>query len=259
MRILRSMAMAFATYSRLPVPRAEWREEDMRYMLWFFPWVGAFLGGCVYLWSLLCEKLGLGSVCRALISAALPILVTGGFHADGFLDVSDAFGSLRPREAKLEILRDSHIGAFAVIRFAAYGLVWLAAFSEIRGRQNWGIVCAGFALSRCLSGIAAIALPRAKPEGTLNDVASGAAKGTGAVLALQGALCAAFMCFLSPVGGAAASAAALLAWGVGSLRCRRELGGITGDAAGYLLLWCEESIAAAAAFMSILGGSQIGG
>ena len=45
--------------------------------------------------------------------------VTGGFHIDGFMDTMDAFHSYKPREEKLAILKDSHIGAFAVIMLAA--------------------------------------------------------------------------------------------------------------------------------------------
>ena len=41
------------------------------------------------------------------------------FHIDGFMDTMDAFHSYKPREEKLTILKDSHMGAFAVIMLAA--------------------------------------------------------------------------------------------------------------------------------------------
>ena len=44
MKLLKAIAVAFAQYSRIPVPRFEWKEEDMRYSLAAFPLVGAVIG-----------------------------------------------------------------------------------------------------------------------------------------------------------------------------------------------------------------------
>lgn len=61
MHILKSLVIAFSIYSKIPVPQFEWKEEDMKYMLCFFPWVGAVIGGCVYLWISLCRWFSVGS------------------------------------------------------------------------------------------------------------------------------------------------------------------------------------------------------
>ena len=45
----------------------------------------------------------------------IPILVTGGFHLDGYMDVKDALSSFADREKKLEILKDPNVGSFAII------------------------------------------------------------------------------------------------------------------------------------------------
>ena len=44
MKLLRAIAVAFAQYSRIPVPRFEWKEDDMRYSIAAFPLVGAVIG-----------------------------------------------------------------------------------------------------------------------------------------------------------------------------------------------------------------------
>ena len=103
----------------------------MRYALCFFPWVGAVIGALWYLWKWFCDRFAVGTLCYAAVGTAIPILITGGFHVDGFLDTCDALHSYQPRERKLEILKDSHIGAFAVIMLALYGLIFLGGFSEI--------------------------------------------------------------------------------------------------------------------------------
>ena len=48
---------------------------------------------------------------------AIPLMITGGFHVDGFMDTMDAFHSYQEKEQKLNILKDSHIGAFAAVSY----------------------------------------------------------------------------------------------------------------------------------------------
>ena len=65
------------------------------------------------------------------MAALLPLLVTGGIHLDGFLDVADARSSHQSRARKLEILKDSHVGAFAVIAMGCYLLLYTALWSAV--------------------------------------------------------------------------------------------------------------------------------
>ena len=43
---------------------------------------------------------------------------------DGFLDTMDAIHSYGDRSRKLEILKDPHLGAFAVISFGVYMMLY---------------------------------------------------------------------------------------------------------------------------------------
>ena len=113
MSVIKSFFIAFSIYSKIPVPQFAWKEEDMRYTLCFFPWVGAVIGLCFLLWNRFAGVYGIPSTARAAVGAVLPLAISGGFHADGFMDTMDALHSYRDRERKLEILKDSHIGAFA--------------------------------------------------------------------------------------------------------------------------------------------------
>lgn len=254
MCILKSLVIAFSVYSKIPVPQFEWREEDMKYMLCFFPWVGAVIGVCVYLWRYVCGVFDVGAICGTAIGTAVPLLITGGFHVDGFLDTMDAFHSYQPREKKLEILKDSHIGAFAVIMLAIYGLIYVGAFSELSDAALLKIVCGGFFFSRCLSGISVVSFPTAKKEGMLFLFASSSHRRTVKwALYLQGAACIGFMLFQSLPAGLIVVTAALLAFACYYCRSKRELGGITGDTAGYFVLICEESMLVAAAAVNIPG------
>lgn len=253
MRIIKAMIIAFSMYSKIPMPQFQWKDEDMKYMLCFFPWIGAVIGGCVYLWGMICEKYEISLLCYTLIGTAIPLLITGGFHVDGFMDTMDAFCSYQPREKRLEILKDSHIGAFAVIMFGVYGLLYVAAFSEIQDKNLLQIVCAGFFLSRCLSGISVVSFPPAKKEGLLYSFASKAGKNiVKTSLYLQGTLCVLFMLGRSLFGGMIVAVVALGVFAYYYYRSKKELGGITGDTAGYFVLLCEGSMLVAAAVINVV-------
>ena len=253
MHILKSLIIAFSIYSKIPVPQFEWKEEDMKYMLCFFPWIGAVIGGCVYFWNYLCGIYDVGKMCHILIGAAIPLLITGGFHVDGFMDTMDAFRSYQPKEKKLEILKDSHIGAFAVIMVVLYGIVYVAAFSEITDENLLKIICGGFFLTRCLSGISVVSFPSAKKDGMLYLFASSSQKAIVKwALCLQSIACICFMLWQSLYAGVIAVITAFLVFAYYYFRMKKELGGITGDTAGYFILICEAAIMTVAAVINVL-------
>ena len=254
MHILKLIAIAFSIYSKIPVPQFEWKEEDMKYMLCFFPWIGAVIGVCICLWKVLAAYLGVQPLCYTLIGTAIPLLITGGFHVDGFMDTMDAFHSYQSKEKKLEILKDPHIGAFSVIMLALYGLIYVAAFSEIKDTTLLKIVAAGFFLARCLSGISVVCFPSAKKDGMLSYFADNAHKQKVKwMLIVQAAICALFMLGKSVVCGALICGTAILVFTYYYWKTKKELGGITGDTAGYFVVLCEGSMMVVAALMNCLG------
>ena len=130
----------------------------------------------------------------------------------------------------------------------------MGAFSEIRNKNLLKIVCAGFFLARCLSGIGVVSFPSAKKGGFLYLFASNAQKNiVKGSLYLQGALCIVFMLMQSLCAGGIVVAAALCAFAYYYYRCKKELGGITGDTAGYFVLVCEGCMVVITAMLNILG------
>ena len=251
MQVIKSFFIAVSMYSKIPVPQFAWEEEDMKYIFCFFPWIGALIGGCIYFWNCLCDSYHIGILCRVAIDTAIPLLITGGFHVDGYMDTMDALHSYGSKERKLEILKDSHIGAFAVIMLAVYGLVYLGAFSEVESSVMIKIVCSSFFLSRCLCGISAVSFPLAKKDGTLFLFADSSQKRiVKGSLYLQSAVCIGFMLFWSLSAGLAVAAVAMLAFIYYFCRSKKEFGGITGDTAGYFVLICEGCMIVAAAVLT---------
>lgn len=58
------------------------------------------------------------------------ILLTGALHEDGLMDLFDGFGGGRTRQRILEIMKDSHTGAYATIGFVCYALAWISLLSS---------------------------------------------------------------------------------------------------------------------------------
>jgi adenosylcobinamide-GDP ribazoletransferase len=187
-----------------------------------------------------------------LIATAIPLLVTGGFHVDGYMDTMDAFHSYQPRERKLEILKDAHIGAFSVLMLAALGLLYVAGFAQITDCQAFQVFCCGFFFARCLSGLSVVSFRSAKSDGILYRFASSAHRRVvkGALYG-QLLLCGGFMCYFSWKAAILVMVAALVSFAYYRWRSYRELGGITGDTAGYFLSICECAMVLAAAVASL--------
>lgn len=255
MTFLRSLAAAFLMYSKIPMPRVEWRDENRRYALCCFPLIGVVVGGLFLLWRQLCRLWGIGNFLNAAVCTVIPILITGGIHLDGFCDVSDAASSYAERRKKLEILSDPHIGAFAAIKLGAYLLIQTALFSEMTLFRAECVTAIGFVISRALSGMAAVLFKNAKGSGSLWAFSEPAHKSvTVTVLSIIIALGAGGMIVISPLCGCAAVIACAIAFAAYAIYAHKVFGGITGDTAGWFLQVCELSILAAVVIGEKLGG-----
>ena len=102
----------------------------------------------------LCGRFGFNTSVYAVVMTALPVLVSGGIHTDGFIDTVDALSSYGDKEKKLEILKDPHTGAFAIIGAVMYYLLFFGFMTEIWDIKATIAVSVGFVLSRSLSGLA---------------------------------------------------------------------------------------------------------
>ena len=175
MTVLQTIAVAFAMFSALPVPQFEWNEKNMRYAMCAFPLIGLVCGG---LWCL-CGVLPLPEPARAAAFCLVPVAVTGGIHLDGYADTSDALSSYGDREKKLEILKDSHCGAFAVIRLCCYFVAYFGLCGSVRFTPRAGLCWTlALVLERALSGFAVAAFPLAKDTGLAHTFATAADKQT---------------------------------------------------------------------------------
>lgn len=238
---MNSVLLAFAMFSRIPVPNVAWNEKNMRYLLAAFPLVGVAVGAALLAWDWLCASLALGGLLRGAGFVLLPLLITGGIHMDGFCDTVDALASHGDVEKKRRILKDPHIGSFAAIAACAYIVVFSALGAEAAFSFR-EMLCFSltFMLSRSMAGLAVILFPCSPESGLGRSFQSAAHKRS--VLAVLLAVIAGLGLAMTLLGGVAGVVAfggtiLLLGW------CRRvaavHFGGMGGDLSGWLLQMCE--------------------
>ena len=233
------------------MPQLPWEEEDARFCLAFFPLIGAVIGGLICLLNLFPGMKDLPTAVRILLTILIPIAVTGGFHLDGFMDAEDALRSYASPEKRLEIMKDPHIGAFAVIGLIRVLLLFGAAVTAIllqeEGREEILILSGIFVIARCLSALSSLYLRKAKREGMLYESAGKRQRSVVAGLCVLFVASAAFILWADLLKGMIVLAV-FAGWLIRYRHiCYRIYGGVTGDTAGYFLVTAETATSCALA------------
>lgn len=243
MVVIRSLITAFSTYSKIPMPKIAWDEKNMRYAVCFFPLVGLVIGLVWLGWLYLADNIWqVNPILRNAVATIIPVLITGGIHIDGFCDITDAFSSWQPKEKKLEILKDPHVGAFAIIGCCCYFFAYYGIMSEMQGEI---ILFAAFAfiVSRAFSSLALVNFKKARQNGMLATVAKSSHKTIVTVSCLIYLLiCTLIMGSINLLYLAATALAAALSFLLYYVLAYKKLGGTTGDMAGWFLQICELAI-----------------
>lgn len=235
-----TLFIALSTYSAVPVPQFEWNERNMKYAICFFPTVGVLCGAALWGWFLLAKALAVSGFFFAAVATCLPLLITGGIHMDGYMDTIDALASHQPQERKLEILKDSNCGAFAVIYCGIYLLACAGLFYELFAAGAIPVLCPAFILSRTLSALCAVNMPNARKSGMLCAYTKNTEKkrATAALLLLLLVSGGLLLGINLVRGGMTLLFAILSVWGYRTLTMK-QFGGVTGDTSGFFLQICE--------------------
>ena len=143
MKILESIVVAFQFLTRLYLPiNVEWDTANLRRSLMWFGLVGAFIGVILAGAMTLFNRFDLIPAVSAIIILLIWIFITGGMHIDGISDMADGFFSMRDKEKTLEIMKDSHVGAFGVITIVFLLLIKFEMLKEfiIIEKNVWLII-----------------------------------------------------------------------------------------------------------------------
>jgi len=229
-----SLCIAFSLYSRVPMPGIKWNDGNMKYVLLFFPFVGAVEGVLFYFLSGLLISRGFGTLLTGALLTAFTFLYTGGIHTDGFLDVCDALASLKSPDERRRILKDPHVGSFAVISGIVLYSLKIAAYGNISPGLLMP-VSLSFFLSRALSALSILFIPEASREGMVFSLKRSAGRAAFPLLIFFTLTGFGILFFIS-------LKKALLITGLFMVilfyhyhNCKRNFGGISGDTAGFFL------------------------
>ena len=175
---LDGFSMAWGMFLAIPCPLRRWNEKAREKMLVCLPLVGLAVGGIWLGLYLLLRHAAIGGL-YAFLMAAVPWLVTGFMHLDGYMDVCDAVLSRRELATRQRILKDSHCGAFAVIGMVLLALCqWSVFLSGSADESLWGLLLIPVATRAC----AGLAVLKLRPMGTSQYAAMGRHGGYAAAL-----------------------------------------------------------------------------
>jgi adenosylcobinamide-GDP ribazoletransferase len=240
-------ALRFFTRLRVAEPGSS-APLDLGRVAWAAPVAGAVVGLIGALVLALTALLGLPPLLRAgLVTTAL-VALTGALHEDGLADVADGFGGGATQARKLEIMRDSRIGAYGAIALMLALILRVGALAAALDGGFWRAALSltlVSALSRAGALTPLALLPPARTDGA--GAAAGRLDSTAFAASWGAALLMAVALGLLALGVAPALLAALMS-GAAALAmvalARRAIGGQTGDVAGAaqqcgeIAAWC---------------------
>ena len=180
---------------------------------------------------------------RALTAALLlilPLLLTGGLHADGFMDTADGVFSGRERERKLEIMKDSRVGSFGVVAFVLLMFLQFALLLDMSPPLLVPVFFVMPIIGRMAMVLAVSCFPYARADGMGKTFADMADRGTVAIAAVTTSV------LVIPI-GLLATLALVLGIVFALLFCRwmtAILGGVTGDVYGAATVLTETIVLA---------------
>ncbi len=240
------LKIGFVFLTRLPLmldrPIAK---GELSRALWTAPVVGAvvgLIGASVYG---VAQSLQVPPLPASTLAVAATVTVTGALHEDGLADVADGFGGGMTRERKLEIMRDSRIGAYGV---CALLLSFMLRVSALTSLGDPALVTAALIAAHAASRapIAAFMhlVPAARTDGLSSDAGRGRSA-TAAVAILLGLV--ALLIGLGVAAGFVAIVSLCAGFGLLAWLCVRQIGGQTGDVLGALEQFGEIAVLLVAA------------
>ncbi len=237
------------------MPKFELNDKDGEYSLLFFPLIGVFIGALVICLNGCAVFTKLPAAVRIVLTAVIPLLVTGGIHVDGFMDTEDALRSYSSCEKKLEIMKDPHTGAFAVIAVITWAMCYIAAITAIflapvTDKRILIVFGSTFVISRILSALTSLLFIKARPDGMLKGLTAGGNKIIMVILAAALVLTGALIMYLDIMCAVTVLAVYALFTLFYRNRAYTNFGGVTGDTAGWFLT-VGEMLGAAALAVSL--------
>ena len=227
------VALSFLTL--LPVGVTNPTDTEISRSRGWYPFVGLLYGLALMILALVLGSLPdafLWSPLTAALLVATLALLNRFLHLDGLMDFCDAMWGGRTVERRLEIMRDSRVGSFAVAGCFCVLLIKFAALSSLVLTPAVAVVLLTFpVISRWSMALLLTAFPYGRQQGIGSAFFAGDRPWLTTALALLTTAAVCWLC-LGVVGIAVLAMSTLLALALGFWAARRLGGGLTGDCYG---------------------------
>lgn len=236
-----SLRRAWSFLTRLPGGDHPRDDQQLGRSVPWFPVVGAVVGalsGAVY-WAL---HGPLGAPLAAVLAVAASAAATGALHEDGLADTADALGGTS-HQRRLEIMKDSRVGAFGVLALVLSTLVRVFAVSSLDPADGLVALVLAHMVGRS-TAVATMGLVPATGDAGLGHSYTAHLPRAWTIVAVLVSSAAAASLGLPGVVALAAAVAAAAAVG---LVARRAFGGTTGDVLGAIEQVAEMAVLLSAA------------
>lgn len=101
------------------------------------PILGILMGTTLYILNVINDQyLQVSNLLLAILLVVAGIVMTGGLHLDGWIDMGDAYFSYQDQKRRLEILEDSRVGAFGAISLVVLLLLKIGFIFEFINSEN---------------------------------------------------------------------------------------------------------------------------
>lgn len=249
MRIITAFFMAWGNFLALPCPHKRWDGKLKNLMLAFVPAVGAVIGliwmGLIALLRYADAHRGIPDSIAAAASAFYIFAICGFMHLDGYMDCNDAILSRRSTEEKQRILKDSTVGAFAVVMLGFLLMAWYASMVVIWNEIPLSLFFILPVMSRAVASNDILdCKPMERSQYAENYAETAQRKKSRIIIAA----CLLFALLVTVITGSLykdglaygiALFVALVSSLIAGAYARWQLGGMSGDVAGYEICWCE--------------------
>jgi adenosylcobinamide-GDP ribazoletransferase len=121
------------------IPLADFFPLDSNKIARWLPWVGILIGILLGLMSQFFTLIDIPPLTKAVLIVSFWIFLTGGLHLDGVMDSTDGLAVQNP-EKRLEVMRDSHSGAFGVMAGIMVIILKIASISEIHNHLSFYLI-----------------------------------------------------------------------------------------------------------------------
>lgn len=238
--LFKGFIMDVSMFTIIPTPYKVWEDNAVCHMMKLYPLIGLIVGLLNYLIYFISNYFNLPLIIITALTMIAPFIITGMLHLDGFMDVSDALLSRRDRKEKIRILKDPNTGAFSVI---SLGILFILNFSSvyaiIEGNKNiMGIVIIPI-ISRALMGYMLLKKDTMKESSLGSYFKTGTGKVDIVVIIFFLIMALGGLVYLLGIKGLILGGFIILSAIISVKKSIKELGGMSGDIAGYGLVIAE--------------------